>query len=527
MSSSAMPSVKVNLGPSTGLGAQVTVTKRQTSLSPVFDKAPTLSPVNDSGVTKMVISRSTDQNSSLPVVRVKTAPRIVSTTLGISQIRNAMSRSSGGASAIANADASIAVVRSTNNSGDYESGRMVECATNKDDGCDTESSGSPDDLLDGGKKSNRKQTFPPKSPTSTTTATIPLMPAAGGRRGQTRIIRLDCARGVLDEDSTESKLGSGADVTSPPTLSNNDAEGRIVSKRDASGGTMIRRIVITRPMPPPQLDDQTQHRVMHQIPSPPPAPENGPNKPVKIIVDLSKSASWSGADESGEGVGKRPAGGGDDDDDAEALPKKRPYKRRFPSLSPAQNGLSEAAKTEVKRRRRRTKVEMEEARRAILANGFMKKRVGRPPMERSVDRTADRTVDRTSLQRTFVRNAVIHPDESCEMLKDCAMRTGSRPVPCWHQLINSKISKANALPRSAHEVAQWSIEKVAEFVNSLSYMRRLDDQLVGDRFADQLIDGEALLLLSQDDFVSKLNVKLGPAVKLHNMLLYLKHLAEQ
>jgi hypothetical protein len=42
----------------------------------------------------------------------------------------------------------------------------------------------------------------------------------------------------------------------------------------------------------------------------------------------------------------------------------------------------------------------------------------------------------------------------------------------------------------------------------------------------QDIDGEALLLLNQADIVKILDVKLGPAVKIHNSILMMKNNAE-
>lgn len=41
------------------------------------------------------------------------------------------------------------------------------------------------------------------------------------------------------------------------------------------------------------------------------------------------------------------------------------------------------------------------------------------------------------------------------------------------------------------------------------------------------IDGEALLLIQEEDLISLMNIKLGPAVKIFNYILKLKQISEQ
>ncbi len=45
---------------------------------------------------------------------------------------------------------------------------------------------------------------------------------------------------------------------------------------------------------------------------------------------------------------------------------------------------------------------------------------------------------------------------------------------------------------------------------------------MGDCFSLQMIDGEAFLLLTQNDIVKIMNIKLGPALKIHNAILMFK-----
>lgn len=63
----------------------------------------------------------------------------------------------------------------------------------------------------------------------------------------------------------------------------------------------------------------------------------------------------------------------------------------------------------------------------------------------------------------------------------------------------------------------WTQDDVFEFVNSIPSCR--DHSKV---FVKELIDGEALLMLTQKDLVDILKFKLGPAIKLYNSILLLR-----
>ncbi|KAF8781915.1 Lethal(3)malignant brain tumor-like protein 1 [Argiope bruennichi] len=62
-------------------------------------------------------------------------------------------------------------------------------------------------------------------------------------------------------------------------------------------------------------------------------------------------------------------------------------------------------------------------------------------------------------------------------------------------------------------VRQWSINQVAKFISSL---RGCED--LGKVFREQLIDGEALLEMTQADLINILKLKLGPAVKIFSSI---------
>ncbi|XP_053739907.1 polyhomeotic-like protein 3 [Synchiropus splendidus] len=57
--------------------------------------------------------------------------------------------------------------------------------------------------------------------------------------------------------------------------------------------------------------------------------------------------------------------------------------------------------------------------------------------------------------------------------------------------------------------SQWNVEQVFSYINSLP-----GGQEVAQEFRSQEIDGQALLLLTEDHLVSSMNLKLGPALKL-------------
>ncbi|KAF6088220.1 L3MBTL histone methyl-lysine binding protein 4 [Phyllostomus discolor] len=66
----------------------------------------------------------------------------------------------------------------------------------------------------------------------------------------------------------------------------------------------------------------------------------------------------------------------------------------------------------------------------------------------------------------------------------------------------------------ADEVARWTVNEVAEFVQSL-----LGCEEHANCFKKEQIDGKAFLLLTQTDIVKVMKIKLGPALKIYNAIL--------
>ncbi|CAK7311324.1 lethal(3)malignant brain tumor-like protein 4 isoform X3 [Vulpes vulpes] len=70
----------------------------------------------------------------------------------------------------------------------------------------------------------------------------------------------------------------------------------------------------------------------------------------------------------------------------------------------------------------------------------------------------------------------------------------------------------------AGEVARWTVEEVAEFVQSL-----LGCEEHAKCFKKEQIDGKAFLLLTQTDIVKVMKIKLGPALKIYNSILMFRN----
>ncbi|XP_068603864.1 lethal(3)malignant brain tumor-like protein 4 [Brachionichthys hirsutus] len=86
---------------------------------------------------------------------------------------------------------------------------------------------------------------------------------------------------------------------------------------------------------------------------------------------------------------------------------------------------------------------------------------------------------------------------------------------CWEQ--HRKLLPGVAGVQ-AEAVRLWSVQQVSDFVESLP---GCVDQ--AKQFREEQIDGRAFLLLTQQDIVRIMSVKLGPALKIYNSILMFKH----
>ncbi|XP_066527239.1 lethal(3)malignant brain tumor-like protein 1 isoform X2 [Hoplias malabaricus] len=128
-------------------------------------------------------------------------------------------------------------------------------------------------------------------------------------------------------------------------------------------------------------------------------------------------------------------------------------------------------------------------------------RIGRPPKYRK------------NQQRTYqnMSSESMYPSLFMSALTASSDRTLSL---CWEQHCKLLPGVAGI---HASQVAAWSVEEVFGFVQNL-----IGCEEQARLFKDEMIDGEAFLLLTQTDIVKIMSIKLGPALKIYNSILMFK-----
>lgn len=84
---------------------------------------------------------------------------------------------------------------------------------------------------------------------------------------------------------------------------------------------------------------------------------------------------------------------------------------------------------------------------------------------------------------------------------------------CNANSILPDLSVDKAYKEVASFAENWSPQDVFEFVQGLGFTKE------AKAFYEQEIDGQALLLLKRSDVLSRLSLRLGPALKLHRRIL--------
>ncbi|XP_043946043.1 lethal(3)malignant brain tumor-like protein 1 [Protopterus annectens] len=129
-------------------------------------------------------------------------------------------------------------------------------------------------------------------------------------------------------------------------------------------------------------------------------------------------------------------------------------------------------------------------------------RIGRPPKYRKIQEDNFQNVSPDNMNHSFFMSALsTHPDRSLSL--------------CWEQHCKLLPGVAGI---TANTVAKWTIDEVSRFVQTLTGCENQSKL-----FKDQMIDGEAFLLLTQADIVKIMNIKLGPALKIYNSILMFKN----
>ncbi|XP_018615686.1 lethal(3)malignant brain tumor-like protein 1 isoform X3 [Scleropages formosus] len=128
-------------------------------------------------------------------------------------------------------------------------------------------------------------------------------------------------------------------------------------------------------------------------------------------------------------------------------------------------------------------------------------RIGRPPKYRkSQQRTYQSMTVEGVYPSLFMSALSAHPDRTLSL--------------CWEQHCKLLPGVAGI---HASKVATWTVEEVFSFVQNLT---GCEEQ--ARLFRDEMIDGEAFLLLTQADIVKIMSIKLGPALKIYNAILMFK-----
>ena len=63
----------------------------------------------------------------------------------------------------------------------------------------------------------------------------------------------------------------------------------------------------------------------------------------------------------------------------------------------------------------------------------------------------------------------------------------------------------------------WTVSDVCNYVAKLPNCANY-----AQAFSTNIIDGQAFLMLGQDDLIKELNIKFGPAVKIYNRIVFLR-----
>ncbi|KAL0967373.1 hypothetical protein UPYG_G00251420 [Umbra pygmaea] len=144
-----------------------------------------------------------------------------------------------------------------------------------------------------------------------------------------------------------------------------------------------------------------------------------------------------------------------------------------------------------------------------------KRRVGRPCKQKKVEERVEEDMESevSSIVETKVELTLQQALHQSVFMPSTLPSPGATPF-CWDQ--HSKLLPTVAGITSS-KVAAWTVEEVIEFIQGLPGCKEHVRT-----FRDEIIDGEAFLLLTQVDLVKILSIKLGPAIKIYNSILMFK-----
>ncbi|KAG8236439.1 hypothetical protein J437_LFUL016966 [Ladona fulva] len=135
--------------------------------------------------------------------------------------------------------------------------------------------------------------------------------------------------------------------------------------------------------------------------------------------------------------------------------------------------------------------------------------IGRGTASRAVPRHDGPTAAEARDVRRDVHRSVFSPGY---------MPNPDRVTPlCWdrHSRLLYPYVNGDTLP--GREASRWTRDEVVKFVENIPGCKER-----AKVFRDEQIDGEAFLLLNQNDIVTLLGFKLGPAIKVYNSIVLLR-----
>lgn len=106
--------------------------------------------------------------------------------------------------------------------------------------------------------------------------------------------------------------------------------------------------------------------------------------------------------------------------------------------------------------------------------------------------------------------------------KDVILTNGYTRSPAEQHAWAKHSKYLNEFIRSDVDPRDWTEDEVVEFVTSIPSCK---DH--GALFSSHNINGESFLMLTQQDLVDILKIKLGPAIKLYNSILLLRQNVNQ
>lgn len=147
---------------------------------------------------------------------------------------------------------------------------------------------------------------------------------------------------------------------------------------------------------------------------------------------------------------------------------------------------------------------------------------GRPPKHKRLEAISrnsqqisdDESNGSSSTHTKRSRQAIV---ERSVLASDYDPRPGSRTPPDWKLYCPNIMEILNDLPSLDSDPRNWSQSNVQEFVKKVVQCRD-----IAWSFCKHRIGGEAFLMLSQEEMVDILGLKLGPAIKVYSTVLQLR-----